>query len=222
MAVIRFHREGRYWIGGSLLVGLIGIGAWSLWPLPAWLGLSLGGIWLLWTGLILNFFRYPPRACPAEPNTLYAPCDGKVVEIKRTFEPKYFHAEMLQISIFMSPLNVHVNWAPAAGKLSYKQHNPGLYKVAWHPKASLLNEQTFLAVVQEPGKKYYALRQIAGFLARRIRTYPDAGDQLTSGQEIGFILFGSRVDILLPVTAQIRVQPGQTVRGPVTPIATWS
>lgn len=220
MAIVRFHREGRNWIIGSFLAGgALGIVLYLVRPSPA-LSLSLGLGWLIWTGLILNFFRYPHRVCPAEPNTLYAPCDGKVVEVKRTFEPKYFHAEMVQISIFMSPLDVHVNWAPAAGTVRVKQHNPGFYKVAWHPKASLLNEQTFLAV-EGKEKRFYALRQIAGILARRIRTYPEKGQSLQQGEEIGFIKFGSRVDVLLPPSVQVLVQVGRPVRGAQTPIAAW-
>lgn len=221
MALIRFHPEGRWWIGGTLLVGvLIGIGL--LWTKPPWwVALSVGVAWTIWTVLLLNFFRYPHRRCPAEVGMIYAPCDGRVVEVQRTFEPKYFHTEMLQISIFMSPLNVHVNWAPAEGILQMREHMPGAYKVAWHPKASLLNEQTFLAVTDPPTSRQYALRQIAGVLARRISTYPREGSRLRAGEEIGFIKFGSRVDVLLPTTVQVRVQVGQKVRGCLTPIAQW-
>lgn len=221
MAVIRFHPEGRRWIAGTLLAGGA-LGGGLLWlSLPLWIAFPLVTIWVIWTALLLNFFRYPRRVCPAEPGLIYAPCDGKVVEVKRTFEPKYFHAEMLQISIFMSPLNVHVNWSPAAGILRMREYMRGTYLVAWHPKASLLNEQTFLAVEgSEPGRQY-ALRQIAGVLARRICTYPTVGAVLRTGEEIGFIKFGSRVDVLLPLTARPEVQPGQRVRGALTPIAHW-
>lgn len=220
MAIIRFHREGRGWIAGSLLAGPALGGILYLTHASWAISLPLGLGWLIWTGLILNFFRYPNRICPAEPNTLYAPCDGKVVEVKRTFEPKYFHCEMVQISIFMSPFNVHVNWAPAAGTVRQKQHSPGFYKVAWHPKASLLNEQTFLAVEREVGR-VYALRQIAGILARRIRTYPEKDQLIRQGEEIGFIKFGSRVDVLLPPSVHVLVRIGQPVRGALTPIAVW-
>lgn len=221
MAVIRFHPEGHRWIIGTLLVGGLFAGILLWLSPPLWVTLPLAGAWSVWTALLLNFFRYPERICPAEPGLIYAPCDGRVVEVKRTFEPKYFHAEMLQISIFMSPLNVHVNWAPAAGTLHMREHSPGAYLVAWHPKASLLNEQTFLAVEGSDSGQQYALRQIAGVLARRIRTYPSVGAMLQTGEEIGFIKFGSRVDVLLPLTAQPSVQPGQVVRGALTPIAHW-
>lgn len=220
MAVIRFHREGRYWIMGTFLTGaLLALLLWKLHP-PLWVSILLGILWTIWTALLLNFFRYPSRRCPAEPQLVYAPCDGKVVEIKRTFEPKYFQTEMTQISIFMSPLNVHVNWAPAAGILRFRDYNPGTHLVAWHPKSSLLNEQSFLAVEQDAQHRY-ALRQIAGVLARRICTYPATGSSLRSGSEIGFIKFGSRVDVLLPLTAEVCVRLGDHVRGALTPIARW-
>ncbi|MEN3040556.1 MAG: phosphatidylserine decarboxylase [Bacteroidia bacterium] len=220
MAMIRFHREGRVWIAATFLVGaILALLVWKLDP-PLWLSLLFGGLWVAWTALLLNFFRYPRRHCPAEPSIVYAPCDGKVVEVKRTFEPKYFQTEMMQISIFMSPLNVHVNWAPAAGILRFRDYNPGAYLVAWHPKSSLLNEQSFLAIEHDT-TRWYAMRQIAGALARRICTYPTIGTPLQSGNEIGFIKFGSRVDVLLPLTAEICVRPGDRVRGALTPIAYW-
>ncbi|MCX7606432.1 MAG: phosphatidylserine decarboxylase [Bacteroidia bacterium] len=221
MALIRLHPEGRRWILGTFLVGGVLLGLLIIFNVSVeWSG-GIGALWLVWAGLLLNFFRYPRRICPADPALLYAPCDGKVVGIKRTFEPKYFHAEMQQISIFMSPLNVHVNWAPAAGRVVEKQHNPGLYKVAWHPKASLLNEQTFLAVEGSSREKSYAVRQIAGALARRISTYPQVGQRIQAGEEIGFIKFGSRVDVLLPLSAKVQVHVGMKVRGAITPIAQW-
>lgn len=217
---MRFHPEGRSWIWGSLGVGGgLGVLFWLVEP-PLPLTIATFILWGGWTSLVLNFFRYPSRVCPAEPDTIYAPCDGKVVAIQRTFEPKYFHAEMMQISIFMSPLDVHVNWAPAAGILHKLQYNAGAYMVAWHPKASLLNEQTFLAV-ESGEKRHYALRQIAGVLARRIRTYPQEGDRLEAGTEIGFIKFGSRIDVLLPLSVRIPIQVGQRVHGALTPIAYW-
>lgn len=220
MAVIRFHPEGKYWIGGSLAAGLIGMALWFFLGGPVWVGIALGLGWLVWMALVLNFFRYPVRTSPGDPSVFYAPCDGKVVSIHRTFEPRYFHTEMRQVSIFMSPLDVHVNWAPAAGQVVFLHHTPGLYKVAWHPKSSLLNEQTFVAVGFDEGGGY-ALRQIAGFLARRIKTYLTVGERVRPGQEVGFIKFGSRVDVLLPLSAEVLVQPGMRVRGALTPIARW-
>ncbi len=218
---MRIHPEGRTWLIGGALVGLFlgliggisraGIGYWSV----------AGGLWGAAMAFLLNFFRYPRRPRPQDAEGLYAPCDGKVVLIQQTFESRYFGEPMIQISIFMSPLNVHVNWAPAAGVLVEKQMHRGHYLVAWHPKASLLNEQTFLAVVGEPPERRYALRQIAGILARRISTYPDRLQWIEQGQEIGFIRFGSRIDVLVPLSATILVKVGQPVRGLITCLAKW-
>ncbi len=218
---LRIHPEGRPFVMGGLLVGaLFGLMGW-LFGLSLWYWGVLGGVWGVTVAFLLNFFRYPERPLPKDPDGIYAPCDGKVVLIQKTFEARYFEEPMMQISIFMSPLNVHVNWAPAAGLLVEKQAHRGHYLVAWHPKASLLNEQTFLSVVGEPPQRRYALRQIAGVLARRIVTYPDRLQWIDQGQEIGFIRFGSRVDVLLPLSATILVQVGQTVRGRLTCLAKW-
>mgnify|MGYP001043456811 FL=1 len=218
---LRIHPEGRPFVIGGLILGvLLGLIGWLFSPSPWYWGV-VGSVWGVIMAFLLNFFRYPDRPRPNDPNSIYAPCDGKVVLIHQTFEARYFEEPMVQISIFMSPLNVHVNWAPAAGLLVKKQAHRGHYLVAWHPKASLLNEQTFLAVVGEPPERRYALRQIAGVLARRIATYPDSLQWIEQGQEIGFIRFGSRVDVLLPPSATILVQVGQTVRGRLTRLAKW-
>ncbi|MCS7297644.1 MAG: phosphatidylserine decarboxylase [Bacteroidia bacterium] len=219
--MIRVHPEGRLWVGGTITGGVVVGLLLLLWGPPFWVSLLSSGVWLIWTGFVFSFFRYPKRICPSEPGVVYAPCDGEVVEIKRTFEPRYFHEEMLQVSVFMSPFNVHVNWAPAPGVLRRLDYMRGTYLVAWHPKASLLNEQTFMAVEGGNSACYYGLRQIAGIMARRISTYPKEGMSLRAGQEIGFIKFGSRVEVLLPLTAQIRVRLGDKVRGALTPIAQW-
>ncbi len=218
---MRFHPAGRYWIIGTLLAGpLLAL---VLSPIRAslawWVGLGVG--WGLVLGFMLNFFRYPRRVGPFKPDKIYAPCDGRVVLVQRTFEPRYFQEEMIQVSIFMSPLNVHVNWAPAGGTLIERQYQKGYYLVAWHPKASFLNEQSFLAVVGELPSRRYALRQIAGVLARRILTYPEPLSPIAQGAEIGFILFGSRVDVLLPLDVWVLVQVGDRVKGAQTPIASW-
>jgi len=218
---MRIHPEGRTWLTGAVLVGLlIGLIGWTIQGC-VWYWSITGGLWAAGMAFLLNFFRYPRRNCPQDPEGLYAPCDGRVVSIQQTFESRYFGEPMMQISIFMSPLNVHVNWAPAAGLLVEKQAHRGHYLVAWHPKASLLNEQTFLAVVGEPPERRYALRQIAGILARRISTYPEKLQWIEQGQEIGFIRFGSRVDVLVPLSTTILVKVGQTVRGRITRLAKW-
>jgi phosphatidylserine decarboxylase len=166
---------------------------------------------------ILRFFRDPKRAVPQE-GFIYAPADGKVVVIEKTTESEYFKDERIQVSIFMSVWNVHINWYPVAGKQSYYQYHPGKYLLARHPKSSPENERNTL-VTKTTGGTEILTRQIAGIVARRIISYATAGKNVKLGDEMGFIRFGSRVDIFLPVGTEILVQPGQTVRGLITPLA---
>ena len=176
-------------------------------------GLS-GGLFLL----VLQFFRNPRRTIPAPDNTIvYAPADGKVVVIEAVEEPEYFQSKRLQVSIFMSPLNVHVNRNPIGGKIAYLKYHPGKYLVAWHPKSSTENERT--TVVIRNGQVELLLRQIAGAMAKRIKNYLHVGDEVVQGSEMGFITFGSRVDLFLPLDAVIEVQIGQNVKGNLTEIA---
>ena len=142
---------------------------------------------------------------------VYVPADGKVVVIEETQETEYFNDRRIQISIFMSPLNVHVNRTPFSGEVKYYKYHPGKYLVAWHPKSSTENERS--TVVFDNGKQEILLRQIAGAAARRIRTYVEAGQRMVQGQEFGFITFGSRVDVFLPLDADIKVSIGDAVRG---------
>jgi len=165
----------------------------------------------------LRFFRDPKRSVPQE-GFIYAPADGKVVVIEKTTESEYFKDERIQVSIFMSVWNVHINWYPAAGKQSYYQYHPGKYLLARHPKSSTENERNTL-VTKSTGGTEILTRQIAGIVARRIISYATAGKNIKLGDEMGFIRFGSRVDIFLPVDTEILVQPGQTVRGLITPLA---
>ncbi|MFM9948207.1 MAG: phosphatidylserine decarboxylase family protein [Saprospiraceae bacterium] len=176
-------------------------------------GLS-GGLFLL----VLQFFRNPLRTIPtADDSIVYAPADGKVVVIEETEEPEYFKDRRLQVSIFMSPLNVHVNRNPIGGKIAYLKYHPGKYLVAWHPKSSTENERT--TVVIQHGQAAVLLRQIAGAMAKRIKNYLKIGDEVVQGSEMGFITFGSRVDLFLPLDAVIEVQIGQPVKGNLTRIA---
>ncbi len=167
--------------------------------------------------LILQFFRNPNRTIPQESNVLIAPADGKVVVIEKIFEKEYFKDERIQVSIFMSPLNVHVNRAPMGGVVDYFKYHPGDYLVAWHPKSSELNERTSMVLRQDSIS--ILVRQIAGAVARRIRWYVEEGDILGRGDEFGFIKFGSRVDILLPLSANINVELEQKVVGGETILA---
>ncbi len=169
-------------------------------------------------GLILWFFRNPKRhVADLDDNKVYAPADGKIVVIEDTIESEYFEDERLMISIFMSPLNVHSNHHPVGGTISYEKYHPGKYLVAWHPKSSTENERH--TTVYNNGKVEILCRQIAGALARRIVNYTSQGDKITQGGEMGFIKFGSRVDIYLPVGTQYNVKLGQTVRSNVDVIA---
>ena len=168
--------------------------------------------------LILQFFRHPRREIlVADDKLIYAPADGKVVVIEEADEPEYFKDKRLQISIFMSPTNVHVNRNPISGTVNYFKYHPGKYLVAWHPKSSTENERT--TVVIDSGEEEILLRQIAGALAKRIKNYLDVGDEVTQGSEMGFIKFGSRVDLFLPLDAKVEVEIGQKVRGNKTVIA---
>ena len=167
--------------------------------------------------IILQFFRHPRRRITHNDTHILAPADGKVVVIEETEETEYFKDRRLQVSIFMSPVNVHVNRYPLGGVISYLRYHPGLFLVAWHPKSSTDNERT--TVVINSGSFEVLLRQIAGALAKRIVFYPKEGDTVKQGEELGFIKFGSRVDLFLPIGTKINVQLNQKVKGGQTIIA---
>ena len=177
--------------------------------------LGLAGI--IFFGLIINFFRNPQRPGSEEENVIIAPADGKVVVIEETDESEYFKDKRIQLSIFMSPLDVHVNRSPISGKLTYVKYHPGKYLVAWHPKSSTENERNTV-VIANP-KIQILMRQIAGAVARRIRFYKEEGDDTTSGGELGFIRFGSRVDVFLPLGTGLDVQLNEQVYGGKTILA---
>ncbi|MBN8577806.1 MAG: phosphatidylserine decarboxylase family protein [Cyclobacteriaceae bacterium] len=168
--------------------------------------------------LVLQFFRLPSIEVNKNENQVLAPADGKVVVIEDTEEPEYLQSKRKQISIFMSPINVHVNRMPVGGTISYAKYHPGKYLVAWHPKSSTENERTTIAVKMKSGTEVL-FRQIAGALARRIKWYVKAGQSLEQGDEFGFIKFGSRVDIFLPTNAKVLVKLGDITRGGKTVIA---
>lgn len=168
--------------------------------------------------LVLQFFRNPRREIVIPDNNLvYAPADGKIVVIEETIEAEYFNDKRLQVSIFMSPTNVHVNRNPISGTVNYFKYHPGKYLVAWHPKSSHENERT--TVVIGNGEDEVLLRQIAGALAKRIVNYIKEGDVVEQGKDFGFIKFGSRVDLFLPLDAKVEVAIGQKVKGNKTVIA---
>ena len=166
---------------------------------------------------IVRFFRVPNRPKQSDSTAIYAPCDGKVVIIEEAYEPEYLKEKCRQISIFMSPNNVHVNLYPVSGTVEYQKYHPGKYLVAWHPKSSTLNERT--TVVVNTGAHKVLFRQIAGAVARRIVCYAKQGDVAEQNTEMGFIKFGSRVDVFIPLTAKVEAVMNQKTRGGQTIIA---
>lgn len=167
---------------------------------------------------IITFFREPKRVRINDPSLVFAPCDGRVVVIEKVMEDEYLHGEMLQISVFMSLTNIHMNWFPVGGAVEYFRYHPGRYLVAWLPKASKDNEHTTTVVRMQNGHSIL-FRQIAGFVARRIVSYMKPGDEATQNTPAGFIKFGSRVDILLPPEYEVLVGLGDAVTGTQMPLA---
>ncbi|MBT9392098.1 phosphatidylserine decarboxylase family protein [Hymenobacter sp. NST-14] len=168
--------------------------------------------------ILLQFFRSPARRLFTHEDLIIAPADGKVVVIEDVHEPEYFDDVRKQISIFMSPINVHITRNPISGIVRYFKYHPGNYLVAWHPKSSTKNERTTVVVESEAGP-LVLFRQIAGAMARRIVWYVNEGDEVSQGEEFGFIKFGSRVDIFVPVDTEVKVQIGEKVKGGQTTIA---
>jgi phosphatidylserine decarboxylase precursor-related protein len=183
----------------------------------AWLSWVIFIVTLALLLFIISFFRIPRRKLMLGSNIVVAPADGKVVVIEEVYDEEYFKDKRLQISIFMSPANVHQNRTPVTGEVVYSQYHKGKYLVAWHPKSSTENERHSV-VIRHP-KAEILVKQIAGALAKRIRNYLSVGQKIEQGAEMGFIKFGSRVDVLLPLDAKINVQFNQMVRGGVTVLA---
>ena len=180
---------------------------------------SLYAIMIFIFVITLNFFRIPKRTFERQNDIIYSPCDGKVVVIEETLETEYYKDKRIQVSVFMSPLNVHNNLYPISGMVTYTKYHPGKFLVAWNPKASADNERS--TVVVENNKISVLCRQIAGALARRIITYSKAKDSVNSADEIGFIKFGSRVDLFLPIGTKIDVVIGDKVIGGQSIIAEY-
>ena len=212
------HREGRTLLITSLII-VLGINAFFayLFPDREYLREFIVVITSLFYLIILQFFRVPKRHTEINSQHIIAPADGKVVVIEETVESEYFKGTRRQISIFMSPLNVHVNRAPISGSVDYVAYHPGKFLVAWHPKSSTENERTTV-VISNPHTTLL-LRQIAGAVARRICYYVKAKDAIQQNEEFGFIKFGSRVDIFFPIGTKIDVKIGEKVQGGVTVLA---
>ncbi len=177
--------------------------------------LFLSAIFLLF---ILRFFRIPNRSNCYEKDVVFSPADGKVVVVEKTFEKEYLKTECIQISVFMSVWNIHINWFPVKGKVTYLKYHKGKYLVARHPKSSELNERNTI-VIKTNTNIEVLFRQIAGFVARRIVSYAELNGEVSTEQETGFIKFGSRLDVFLPTNTSILVKPGDTVRGSITKLA---
>jgi len=213
------HREGRTLLF-VLLIILFALNAaiGRYYPESGILQNVVIGASLLFYLIILQFFRVPNLTVDKNANHVIAPADGKVVVIEETVEPEYLKSKRIQISIFMSPVNVHVNRTPVAGVISYFKYHAGKYLVAWHPKSSTENERTTVVMKMKNGTEIL-FRQIAGALARRIKCYIKEGQPLDQGDEFGFIKFGSRVDIYLPIGTNITVKIGDKTTGGKTVIA---
>lgn len=212
----KIHHEGyKIIILSIILLALFNLGVFYF--LPNLLTIA-GVVSLILFFLVLQFFRNPRREILlADDNVVYAPADGKIVVIEETNENEYFQDKRLQVSIFMSPTNVHVNRNPISGTVNYFKYHPGKYLVAWHPKSSDENERT--TTVISNGDSEILMRQIAGALAKRIVNYLEIGDEVKQGADMGFIKFGSRVDLFLPLDAKIEIEKGEKVKGNLTVIA---
>ncbi len=219
-----FHREGYLiMLIGFLSVTLLQVGNFFLYRTLGWLWLyvilSLGLMVLLY--LIIQFFRIPNRKAVFGAFDILCPADGKVVVIEEVEETEYFKDKRIQISIFMSPLNVHANYNPISGIIKYVKYHKGLFLVAWHPKSSTDNERSTF-VTQHANGQEVLFRQIAGAMARRICYYVKENQQVTTGEEFGFIKFGSRIDLFLPLDATIDVKIGDVVKSKLTKIGELS
>jgi phosphatidylserine decarboxylase len=214
------HREGYTSIAIGTIVFFI-LNLLFFYFFSASLPILTGTVFFTTLGLLLfliSFFRIPNRILTINSEAIVAPADGKVVVIEEVTDPEYFHNKRLQVSIFMSPANVHVNRNPLSGEVVYNQYHKGKYLVAWHPKSSTENERH--SVVIRKGNVEILVKQIAGALAKRIVNYLQVGQQVSQTAEMGFIKFGSRVDLLLPLGTKINVALNQSVQGGVTVIAT--
>ena len=214
-----FHKEGQKIILIAFFACAAAVLLAHFYLNPEWLRVSVQVVALLLLIAILQFFRNPKRVAPKNFDEILAPADGKVVAIEEIEETEYFHDKRIQVSIFMSPINVHVTRYPASGQVTYSKYHPGKYLVAWHPKSSTENERTTV-VIRTPKFGEIGYRQIAGAMARRIVNYAEKGESIQQGDDAGFIKFGSRVDLLLPLKCVVTVKLNQKVVGAKTCIAT--
>lgn len=215
------HREGyRYIIAATILwIGIAWLAAHFIPDWLFWLKAAITFLLFLVWAWVVAFFRIPSRNFVHAEHKIISPADGKVVVIEEAYEPEYFKANRLQVSIFMSPVNVHVNRNPVSGVIKYMKYHKGKYLVAWHPKSSTENERTTIVIGNDRGD--ILLRQIAGAMARRIRFYVQEDDIVKQNDEFGFIRFGSRVDLFLPLDTKVKVNIGDVVKGGVSVVAEY-
>ena len=210
--MIRFHKEGYKIIAIAFILSITGILLAEKFIQIIWVVKAIQIIILAFLFIVLQFFRNPKRDTNLNENTIIAPVDGKVVVIEEIEEPEYFKDKRLQVSIFMSPINVHVTRYAMSGVVKYSKYHPGKYLVAWHPKASTENERTTIVLDNKVfGEVLY--RQIAGALAKRIVNYAEEGTEVIQGADAGFIKFGSRVDLYLPIGTELTIKLGDVVKG---------
>ncbi len=214
--MIKIHREGR-WIVFFTVCILLALVVLSALYLPYQVNYLSSALSLAVLILVLRFFRVPARRPYNDELGIISPADGKVVVIEEVEEEEYLKGPCRQVSVFMSIHDVHINYFPVSGKISYQKYHPGRYLVARHPKSSALNERSSVAVETPYGP--VLIRQVAGYVARRICCYATEGEEASQGNELGFIKFGSRLDLFLPLDAPVQVRLGQRVRGGITPIA---
>ncbi len=215
---MRLHKEGtKIIIYTVLLLSVINLAFFQFLDVP-FLNYTLLSISVVLLVLVLNFFRVPLRKVTINDKNILAPSDGKLVVIEQVQENEYLKEKCIQLSIFMSPLNVHKQWFPINGKVEYTKYHPGKYLVAWHPKSSTENERSTTVISSHNGTKIL-FRQIAGAVARRICNYANLGETITQKDEAGFIKFGSRVDVFLPIDTKINVAINEVVKGGVDKIA---
>lgn len=213
------HKEGTYFLlSVFFLLSIIILASYFLFkPSGHWMVIiSLAAVLIF--VFFLRFFRKPDRPFTPVKNQVVSAADGTVVVVEETTEDEYFHDRRIQVSVFMSVWNVHINWFPVSGNIVYYRYHPGDYIVAKYPKSSLKNERNTIVIRQDDGTEIL-VRQIAGFVARKISCYCQEGDEVTQGEELGFIKFGSRVDVFLPLNAKIKVVPGNKVKGKISILA---
>lgn len=217
---VKIHREGtNILVIAAILLLLINVPLWLFCPY-VWITAILAGISVVFYLLVVNFYRSPRRNFPGNPvNAVVASADGKVVALEETYEPEYLKCRCIQLSVFMSPMNVHANWFPVNGEVIYSVHHPGRFMAAYLPKSSTENERSTV-VIRTPEGQLVLMRQVAGAMARRVVTYAQPGDKASIEDHMGFIKLGSRVDLFLPLGTTIQVSLGDATIGGVTQVGT--